>query len=130
MAEPQKNPESRIQEQRTIEAAKNNIMGLNGKLGCIAKNLGDPIIAEYSGGQYFSSNDMPDYLNLDQDEQEQIRSLCQGDETDDEDRWGESWIFDGNQVNWDQFRTLMKQLKSKLDPQGLLNPGRFVDAAP
>ncbi|MEI8382950.1 MAG: FAD-binding oxidoreductase [Planctomycetota bacterium] len=25
---------------------------------------------------------------------------------------------------------LMKQLKSKLDPQGLLNPGRFVDAAP
>ena len=75
MAEPQKNPESRIQEQRTIEAAKNNIMGLNGKLGCIAKNLGDPIIAEYSGGQYFSSNDMPDYLNLDQDEQEQIRSV-------------------------------------------------------
>jgi len=75
MSDPQKNPASRIQEQRTIEATKNNLMGFNGKLGCIAKNLGDPIIAEHSGGQYFSSNEMTDYLNLDQDEEEQIRSV-------------------------------------------------------
>ena len=60
MSDPQKNPASRIQEQRTIEATKNNLMGFNGKLGCIAKNLGDPIIAEHSGGQYFSSNEMTD----------------------------------------------------------------------
>lgn len=63
-------PEKRIQEQRTIEATKNNLMGFGGKLGCIAKNLGEPIIAEYFGGKYFSSNSIPDYMNLDSDEDE------------------------------------------------------------
>ena len=60
-------PEKRIQEQRTIEATKKNLMGFAGKLGCIAKNLGHPIIAEYFGGKYFASNEMPDYMNLDDD---------------------------------------------------------------
>ena len=38
--------------------------------------------------------------NFTEQEQEEIRALCQGDKTDSEDRWGESWIFDGDH-NWE-----------------------------
>lgn len=110
-------PEKRIQEQRTIEATKKNLMGFDGKLGCIARNLGTPIIAEYSGGKYFSTNEMPDYMNLDDDVKDEtigevVRKMrtmeTDGDEPADVDAsWTKKnnkdffttentgWIFDG-----------------------------------
>jgi hypothetical protein len=42
--------EKRIQEKRTIEATKKKLMGFNGKLGCIVRNLGQPIISQSEGG--------------------------------------------------------------------------------
>lgn len=44
--------EKQIQEKRTIEATKKKLMGFNGKIGCIARNLGQPIIEHSSGGVY------------------------------------------------------------------------------
>jgi hypothetical protein len=55
-------PEKRIIDIRNAEAVKLNLTGLDGKLGCIAKNLGQPIIAQYDGGKYYSSTEW-DYLN-------------------------------------------------------------------
>ncbi len=42
--------EKRIQEKRAIEATKKKLMGFNGKLGCIVRNLGQPLIAQTEGG--------------------------------------------------------------------------------
>lgn len=42
--------EKRIQEKRAIEATKKKLMGCNGKLGCIVRNLGQPLIAQTEGG--------------------------------------------------------------------------------
>lgn len=42
--------ESQIKEKRTIEATKKRLMGFNGKLGCIVRNLGQPIIYQSEGG--------------------------------------------------------------------------------
>ena len=42
--------EKRIQEKRTIEATKKRLMGFNGKLGCIVRNLGQPIMSHMEGG--------------------------------------------------------------------------------
>ncbi len=41
-----------VKEKRTIEATKKGLMGSNGKIGCILKNLGDPIIANSSTSLY------------------------------------------------------------------------------
>ena len=41
--------EKRIKEQRTIEAARKNLMGSSGKLGCICRFMGQPI-HEHGGG--------------------------------------------------------------------------------
>lgn len=54
-------------EKRTIEATKKGLMGSTGKLGCILKNLGDPIIANSSTGlhdiNYFDSGEEEFDLN-------------------------------------------------------------------
>jgi len=42
--------ERRIQEKRSIEATKKKLMGFNGKLGCIVRNLGQPLITHSQGG--------------------------------------------------------------------------------
>lgn len=54
--------EKKIQEQRTIEATQKDLMGLDGKLGVILKNLGEPIIAQTEGDglleyQYYQDDD-------------------------------------------------------------------------
>jgi hypothetical protein len=49
--------EARIREQRTIEAVKKNFMGLNGKLGCIVRNMGQPVYGSSSDGYSFSESD-------------------------------------------------------------------------
>ena len=50
--------EKLIREQRTIEATKKNLMGLGGKLGCILRNLGQPIIGQYDEGRLFSTTNV------------------------------------------------------------------------
>jgi hypothetical protein len=39
-------------------------MGGNGKLGCIAKNLGQPIIGQNLGSGFFNSTPMPDFYSV------------------------------------------------------------------
>jgi len=53
------NKEQKIRELRTTEATRDGLMGLNGKLGTIAKFLGTPIIAQAEGGTFVDTN----YLN-------------------------------------------------------------------
>ena len=62
--------ESKIKEIRTIEATREGLMGLSGKLGCIVLNLGQPIISHTNdGGGFmteiigFSSRAMPNYMD-------------------------------------------------------------------
>lgn len=38
--------------------------------------------------------------NFSPEEQAEIRALCQGDEQDEDGRWGEGWIYDGDH-NWE-----------------------------
>ena len=42
--------EKKLQESRTIEATKKNLMGINGKLGCIVMALGFPVIEQSGAG--------------------------------------------------------------------------------
>lgn len=51
-----------IKEQRCIEANRKGLMGMEGKFGCILRNLGEPII-EHTGG-WFTSNEMEDIWEL------------------------------------------------------------------
>lgn len=51
--------EKLIREQRTIEATRKGLMGLDGKLGCILRFLGKPVLGE-SGG-WFESNEGEDF---------------------------------------------------------------------
>jgi len=53
--------EKRIKDQRTIEANRKKLIGLEGKLGCIVKNLGQPIIRQDQGDWFHDAN----YLDYD-----------------------------------------------------------------
>ncbi len=55
--------EQRIKEQRTIEATKKGYMGLSGKLACIMRNLGQPILSETS--DFYSTTSLSDVWDLD-----------------------------------------------------------------
>ena len=44
-----KEQEKRIKDQRTIDANRKNLMGLEGKLGCILKYLGEPLVRQDEG---------------------------------------------------------------------------------
>ena len=52
--------EKRIQEQRTIEATKKNLMGLTGKIGTIVRNLGQPMISQCEGGTFLDTSYLDD----------------------------------------------------------------------
>ena len=52
--------EKRVQEKRSMEATRKKLMGFTGKLGCIARNLGQPIIAHTQGGMYHNVYDIDD----------------------------------------------------------------------
>jgi hypothetical protein len=58
--------EKRIKDQRTIEANRKKLMGLEGKLGCIVKNLGQPIVRQDEGDFFHDAN----YLDTDLEEPE------------------------------------------------------------
>lgn len=59
--------EKRVREQRTIEASKADLMGANGKLAMIAKNLGEEIFTQHEGGRHVDERQLPDFLDLDND---------------------------------------------------------------
>lgn len=54
--------EHRIKEQRTALAIKNNLMGFDGKIGCVVRNLGQKI-TEHSAGfsTHYNSTSLYDY---------------------------------------------------------------------
>ena len=53
--------ELKIKEFRTIEAKKKNYMGMQGKFGYILAALGQPILAQMSGGGMFTQTYMANY---------------------------------------------------------------------
>lgn len=59
----------RIKEQRTIEASKKGLMGFDGKLGCILRNLGQPVISHSENGGMFESSDFANFYDVDEDEE-------------------------------------------------------------
>jgi hypothetical protein len=65
--------EKRIQEQRTIEATKKNLMGLNGKVGMIVRNLGQPIVAQSEGGIFTDTNYLDDPWSMGDDSDGEIK---------------------------------------------------------
>ena len=75
-----------IQERRTIEATKKNIMGVEGKLVSIAKYLGDPLIRQ--GSKLFDQTFMEDPYDISEDDE--IRTSEDGDV-----HYEEGWIFSG-----------------------------------
>jgi hypothetical protein len=67
--------EESVREARTIEATRKRFMGPSGKIGCIVKNLGQPIIASGSPNYEvtylddpFRLHDPEDFETLDEDE--------------------------------------------------------------
>lgn len=56
--------EKRIKEQRTVEANKKNLMGFDGKIGCIVRNMGQPLVSQSRGGTYFSSTPGFDFFDI------------------------------------------------------------------
>jgi len=110
--------EHKIKEQRTIEATRDNLMGLNGKLGMIARFLGVPIVAQSEGGPFLDTG----YLNYGiyeevdpfelksgtpEDINRQIQAWETGDQRPDGPEWNPlpdgkvmnsyfvGWLFDG-----------------------------------
>lgn len=59
--------ERRIKEQRTVEASHKNLMGFDGKLGCIIRSLGQPVVSQGTGGTYFDSTPMLDVWEIPDD---------------------------------------------------------------
>lgn len=88
--------EKRIREARTIEATKKNLMGVQGKLGTIAKYMGQPIVSE-EGGIGYSSNPMDDVWTLpDGDLEETSSSYSDMPEANTESLVFQiGWLFDG-----------------------------------
>lgn len=57
-----------IKEQRTIEAARKNLMGLGGKLGCVLKMFGQPMIRHGSGADMFETTYLDDYYEIEEND--------------------------------------------------------------
>jgi hypothetical protein len=53
--------EKRIKDQRTIEANRKKLMGLEGKLGCILKYLGEPLIQQDQGDWFHTTRHLDEY---------------------------------------------------------------------
>lgn len=79
-----------IQEQRAAEALRKGILGLEGKYGTIARNLGQPIISH--GGKWFESNNA-DFLNFDFCEEAEEEEMPTWDENESVGEVG--WHWDG-----------------------------------
>ena len=65
---PMNDTERRIKEQRTVEASHKNLMGFDGKLGCIIRSLGQPVVSKGTGGTYFGSTPMLDVWETSNDD--------------------------------------------------------------
>jgi hypothetical protein len=92
-----------IREQRIIEATRKGLMGLDGKLGCILRYLGKPIMTE--GGGLFESNEgesFHDHLFEDDEEKSDGEWIEGGDNEVDDAGWrGTSQEFAGIKKAYD-----------------------------
>ena len=61
MTKKMKDAEKRIKDQRVIEANRKNLFGLEGKLGCILKYLGEPLVRQDEGDWFHNTR----YMNED-----------------------------------------------------------------
>lgn len=94
--------EERLVEQRKIEATQKKLMGVEGKLGVVLRNLGNPIIKQQKGGAFYDSNYLEDPYA---EEKEGIPTVWMGEQHN-LPTWGEKeievhstamagWVFDG-----------------------------------
>ena len=67
--------EAVIKEQRTLEATKKKLMGSEGKLGVILKQLGQPIVSHDMGGGMYSQRFLDPYEIEEEDESLPTMSL-------------------------------------------------------
>jgi hypothetical protein len=83
--------EQRIKEQMTTKAMGNGLMGITGKLACIACNLGSKIVSETP--DMFSETSMPDVWELPGNGEWDFKKIHDNDET----AWSRDigFIFDG-----------------------------------
>lgn len=65
-----------IQEKRTSEAVRKNLMGPEGKLGCIVKMLGEPIINQSEGGALYSGSSFNYYDFLNNEDSYEIPTMA------------------------------------------------------
>lgn len=96
--------EKLIKQKRLVQATQNNLMGLNGKLGCIAKFMGDPITMHLEGGQFFSSTELDDpyYYQTDINDcrtAEEIANKIPMMNADQDDPQGPEWREFQNRIN-------------------------------
>ena len=92
-----------IKDQRSIEASRKGLMGLGGKLGCVLKNFGQPIVSQHEGGLMYSSTSLEDYEEIEEKDPYNLRGgtpeeiLEQIDVMDMEETTIHSlgWVFDG-----------------------------------
>ena len=62
-----------LKEQRTIEASRKNLMGLGGKLGCVLKVFGQPIV-RHNTGDILEVNYLDDYMEVEQKDPYNLRA--------------------------------------------------------
>lgn len=62
--------EKKIKEKRTADAVKNDLMGFEGKIGCIVRSMGQPLTSQRHGGTYFDSTPGYDFESLYKDEED------------------------------------------------------------
>jgi hypothetical protein len=72
---PMHEKEKLLKDQRTIEATRKGLMGMDGKFGCILKYLGEAVIKQTSG--FYEITAMENYLEI--DEEEEIQTLDEDD---------------------------------------------------
>lgn len=77
--------EAIVKEKRTLEATRKNLMGSEGKLGVILKQLGQPIIAHEIGGGMYDQSYLEGYDIYEEDES--LPTMSMGDDESTPEGW-------------------------------------------
>ncbi len=106
-----------IKEKRTIEATKKNLLGPTGKVGCIAKYLGEPI-RDHDGGFGYEVSYLPNFYDEEEEDEENETMLPEFDNVN---TFTVGFYFDGLKVGMnieikylDETRELSVQYKGYL----------------
>lgn len=78
--------EAVIKEQRTLEATRKKLMGSEGKLGTILKQLGQPIIAHEIGGGMYDQSYLEGY-DAHENDDKRLPTMSMGDEESSPEGW-------------------------------------------